>query len=303
MPHSIAPHHGRLAAAAGGRPDTTTIAAFAGAAVFAGGNAVAIRLGYAELAPYWGAAARFLAAALILMVVVAAMRLALPRGRALTGVAVFGALNFGLSYMFAYWALTEVTAGTAMVVLAIVPLLTLVLAVVQKIERFHRKGLAGALMAVVGVAFVFRDSIGVASVGALLALLGSALSMAEVNIVIKKYPRVHPVVESALAMAVGGALLLALSAMLGEPWVVPSQPATRLSLLYLILFGSIAVFVLYLAVLHRWTATAASYVLLIAPLVTVALGVVILGEPVSPSFLVGGALVLAGVYVGAFAAR
>ena len=47
--------------------------------------------------------------------------MALPRGRALTGVVVYGALNFGLSYMFAYWALTEVTAGTAMIVLAIVP--------------------------------------------------------------------------------------------------------------------------------------------------------------------------------------
>jgi drug/metabolite transporter (DMT)-like permease len=103
-------------------------------------------------------------------------------------------------------------------------------------------------------------------------------------------------------MAVGGGLLLALSAILGEPWVVPSQPATQLSLLYLIVFGSIAVFVLYLVVLDRWTATAASYVLLIAPLVTVVLGVVILGEPISPSFLVGGALVLAGVYVGAFTA-
>ena len=40
--------------------------------------------------------------------------------------------------------------------------------------------------------------------------------------------------------------------------------------------------------------------MLIMPLVTIVLGVVILGEPVSLSFLAGGALVLAGVYVGAF---
>ena len=231
------------------------------------------------------------------------MRLALPRGRALTGVMIYGVLNFGLSYMFAYWALTEVTAGTAMVILAIVPLLTLILAVVQRVETFHIKGLVGALVAVIGVAIVFRESIGVASPWALLALLGGALSMSEVGIVIKKYPRVHPVVENALGMAIGGGLLLALSLIFSEPWVVPSEPATQLSLLYLIVFGSIFVFVLYLVVLGRWTASGASYVMLIMPLLTIVLGAVILGESVSLSFLAGGALVLAGVYVGAFHPR
>lgn len=300
MPHAVPLGGDHEGATGSARPDLITLVAFSGTALFGGGNAVAIRLGYAELAPFWGAAVRFLAGALILLAVVAVMRLALPRGRALTGVVVYGALNFGLSYMFAYWALTEVTAGTAMIVLAIVPLLTLILAVVQRVERFQTNGLVGALVAVIGIAIVFRDSIGVASPGALLALLGGALSMAEVGIVIKKYPRVHPVVENALGMAIGGALLLILSLIFAEPWVVPSEPATQLSLLYLIVFGSIAVFVLYLVVLGRWTATGASYVMLIMPLVTIVLGVVILGEPVSLSFLAGGALVLAGVYVGAF---
>ena len=302
MPHLVAVDHQRHATA-GARPDLATFAAFAVASLFAGGNAVAIRLGYAELAPFWGAAVRFLCAAAVLLVVVAVTRRELPRGRALGGVMIFGVLNFGLFYMFMYWALTEVTAGTAMVVLAIVPLLTLVLAVVQRVERFRVRGLVGALVAAAGVALVFRDSIGLASAWALLALLGGALSVAEVNIVIKQFPRVDPVVENGLGMAVGGALLLALSGVLGEAWAVPRETATTMSLLYLILFGSIGLFVLYLIVLNRWTATAASYVLLIAPLVTIVLGVAILDEPVSPSFLVGGALVLAGVYVGAFSAR
>ena len=282
------------------RPDRVTLAAFATAAVLAGGNPVAIRLGYAELAPFWGAAVRFLAAAVILIAIVAIWRLGLPRGRALTGVVIYGALNFGLAYMFAYWALTEVTAGTAMVVLAIVPLLTLILAVVQRVERFHMRGLVGALLAVAGVGLVFRDSIGTASPGALLALIGGALSMAEVNIVVKKYPRVHPVVENALAMAVGGGFLLVLSLVRAEPWVVPREPATQVSLAYLIVLGSIGVFVLYIIVLGRWTASGASYIMLIAPLVSVALGLMVLGEPVSWTLVVGGALVLGGVYVGAF---
>jgi drug/metabolite transporter (DMT)-like permease len=285
------------------RPDATTLSAFAVASLFAGSNAVAIRLGYAELAPFWGAAIRFLCGALILLVVIVATRRELPRGRALTGVTIFGVLNFGLFYICAYWALTEITAGTAMVVLAVAPLLTFVLAVAQRLERFHIRGLVGSLLAACGVVIVFRDNIAVAGLWALLAVLGAALSAAEVNIVVKKFPHVDPVVENALGMAVGGGMLLAVSLALGEDWVVPHEAVTLVSLLYLILFGSIGLFVLYLIVLARWTATATSYVLLVAPLIAVILGAIILDEPVSPSFLVGGILVLAGVYIGAFSSK
>ena len=303
MPHTIAAHRTADVPASASRPDPIALAAFAVTTLFAGGNAVAIRLGYAELAPFWGAAVRFIAAAFILLVVVAVMRLAWPRGRALTGVVVYGVLGFGLSYMFGYWALTEVTAGTAMVVLAIVPLLTLILAVAQGIERFRLQGLIGAILAAIGILFVFQDSIGVASPGAMLALFGSALCIAETSIVVKQFPRVHPVVENALGMTIGGGLLLVLSLVLGEPRVIPSDPWTQLSLLYLIVLGSIGMFILYLLVLSRWTASGASYVMLIAPLITIILGVVILDEPVRADFLVGGAMVLAGVYVGAFARK
>ena len=303
MPHSVAEHGNQEAPVSVVRPDPTTVLAFAGTALFAGGNAVAIRLSYAELLPFWGAALRFLAAALILVAVVAAMRLALPKGRALKGVVVYGTLNFGLANVFTYWALTEVTAGTAMLVLAIVPLLTLILAVAQRVERFHMRGLVGAAAAAVGIAIVFGGGVGSASPWALAALIGSALCMAEVIIVVKKFPPVHPVVENGLGMAVGGALLLAVSFGLGEPRAIPSEPSSQLSLAYLVVFGSVAVFVLYLIVLNRWTASGASYVMLIMPLVTATLGVLILDEPVTATFLVGAALVLGGVYVGAFTAR
>jgi O-acetylserine/cysteine efflux transporter len=287
-------------AQSGARPDALTLATFFAAAALAGANPVAIRLGFAELAPFWWAAVRFLAAGLILCGVVAVRRLGLPRGRALLGVVVYGALNFGLAFSFTYYALTEVTAATNQVVLALVPLLTLILATIQRIERFRWQGLAGALVAAAGVYLLFRESVAVASLAALLALLAGAVAIAEVNIVVKAFPPVHPVVQAGLGMAVGGLMQLALSLVVGEPWAVPREPATLLSLAYLIAFGSIGLYVLYLFVLGRWTATGTSYSWLIAPLVTVVLGVVILGEPVTPWFAVGGALVLAGVYVGAF---
>jgi drug/metabolite transporter (DMT)-like permease len=85
--------------------------------------------------------------------------------------------------------------------------------------------------------------------------------------------------------------------MTGEPWVIPTRAETWLSIAYLVVFGSIVGFSLTLFVLARWTASAVSYGFLMSPLVTVVLGSLLLGETVQPAFVLGGALVLAGVYV------
>jgi O-acetylserine/cysteine efflux transporter len=68
---------------------------------------------------------------------------------------------------------------------------------------------------------------------------------------------------------------------------------------YLIVPGSVLLFVLYLYVLNRWTATATNYGFVLIPLVTVLVASVIAGEIVSLTFLAGTALVLVGVYIGA----
>jgi drug/metabolite transporter (DMT)-like permease len=283
------------------RPDRLTLLAFVGMTLCGGANAVAIRLGNPELPPFWGAALRFLLAAGLLLLAMAARRVAMPRGRALTGVVIYGLLSFGVGYMFAYWALVEATAGTAQLVLATVPLLTLILAVVQGVERFRLRGLIGSLVAAAGIAVLFLDRLGPTSPLALLALLGAAASFAQAGIVVKRFPKSHPLAANGLGMLVGGALLLALALLTGERTAIPSQPVTWISLAYLIVVGSIGLFMLFLFVIHRWTATGTSYSLLIMPVVTVALGALILSEPVSVAFALGGLLVLAGVYVGALA--
>jgi drug/metabolite transporter (DMT)-like permease len=216
---------------------------------------------------------------------------------------VFGIFSVGLNYTFAYWALTEVAAGTAMILLAIVPLLTVILASIQGVEAFRIQRLAGAAVAAAGIAFVFQSNVTSASPRAFAALFAGALCVAQSNVMIKKFPRVHPAMESGVGMLIGGLLLLLLSFGTGEPWLAPSTLTSQLSLIYLVALGSIALFILYLDVLTRWTATGASYIMLVAPLVTIILGAAILAEPIKPDFLFGGALVLSGVYVGAFAAR
>jgi len=53
-------------------------------------------------------------------------------------------------------------------------------------------------------------------------------------------------------------------------------------------------------VIGRWSASVTSYVMLLIPLVTVVLGAQLDNEVVTPAYFIGGPLVLAGVYLGAF---
>lgn len=284
------------------RPDRLTLGAFAALVLIGGVNAVAVRFSNAELAPFWGAAVRFFAAALPLLLYLVARRLPLPRGRAFTGVLIYGVLNFGLSYAFAYWGLRDAPAGSAMLALATVPLLTFLFAAVHGVERFRWPGLLGALVAAGGIAVVFVDQLGAAvPLPSLLAFVAAAACMAETGVVVKLFPRNNPVVANGLGMVVGAAILLALSLAVGEPRALPARPETWAALGYLVVMGSVVLFLLVLFVLGRWTASATSYMFLLAPLWTVVVAGALRGETVSPAFLVGGAIVLAGVYVGAFA--
>jgi drug/metabolite transporter (DMT)-like permease len=120
---------------------------------------------------------------------------------------------------------------------------------------------------------------------------------------VKRYPPGDPVIATALAMPIGASLLVVMSLLSGEHWTIPSRSETWLALGYLVVLATIVNFSLTLFVLSRWSATVASYGFLLSPLVTIILGALLLDETVQPAFLLGGGLVLAGVYVGAFMHR
>src|SRR3954447_7752265 len=278
----------------------SVIAAFAAIAVLVGGNAVGIRFSNRELDPLWGAGLRFALAATVLAAAMAVLGLELPRGRALTGALLFGLLDVGGAFALGYYALVELHAGFGSILLALVPLATLLLAVLQGQERLRVVAVAGTVVALVGVALMsrapLRESLPVLSV---LAALGSALCIAQATVVVRRFPPVHPVTMNAVAMAAGAAVLIAGSVVTGESLVLPRRTETWAALAYLVLVGSVVVFVLFLFVLRQWVASRAAYVYVLVPLVTVGLSAWLDDEPVSAGLVLGGLLVLAGVYVRA----
>jgi drug/metabolite transporter (DMT)-like permease len=280
--------------------ERTALAAFVTGSVLAGGNAVGVRFSNRELAPLWGAGLRFLLAAALLVAAMAALGLTLPRGRALAGASLYGALNFGLAFALAYYGFVRVHAGLGQTLLALVPLLTLLLAVVQRQERLRLGAIAGALLAVAGIGVLSRAPLQEAvPLLSILALLGSAVCFAQAAILVRHFPPVHPVTTNAVGMTSAALLLIPGSVLFGETIALPRRVETWLALGYLVVVGSVVVFVLYIVVLRHWTASRAAYTFVLVPVVTVMLSAWLDDEPVRMGLLLGGSLVLGGVYVGA----
>jgi drug/metabolite transporter (DMT)-like permease len=229
-----------------------------------------------------------------------ALRLKLPRDRALTGALLYGALNFAAGFGLFFYALVELHAGFGQILFALVPLMTLLLAVAQRQERMRPAALVGILIALAGVALMssdpLRDDVPVLS---LLAALGSALCFAQAAIVVRGFPGVHPVTMNAVGMTFGAALLLVAALVAGDSIELPRRDETWAAIAYVVILGSVVVFLLYLYVLGRWAASRAAYVFLLIPPFTVALSAWLDDEAVGSDLVLGGLLVLAGVYVGA----
>jgi drug/metabolite transporter (DMT)-like permease len=287
-----------------GRPDRVTLLAFAGVVLFGGLNTIAVRGTVLELDPEWGAAVRFLAAGLIFAGLTVARGRTLSGRRAVIGAMAYGLIGFAGAFGLIYPALRSVQAGTASVVIALSPLVTYSLAVAQRQERFRLGALIGGAIALIGIAIVFVDQLGVAvPVGPLTLVALGMVCLSEAGIIVKWIPRSDPFAINAIAMLTAGVALLLASFLAGEQQAIPTQPETWLAVGYITVFGSVLMFGLYLFGLQRWTASGMSYSTLLLPFVSVTVARLLTGEQFSIAFAIGGVVMLAGVYLGALGHR
>jgi drug/metabolite transporter (DMT)-like permease len=265
-----------------------------------GGAPVAIRIGYAEMAPFWMGVARFGLGALVFWGLAIYKGLKLPQGRGLVGAVLYGVLSVGISIVLISWGLVKTPASLASILLALVPLMTLLLSSLQGVESLSWRGVLGSLLAIGGTAIAVGGAtsgdISLPHIGAI--ILATAFS-AQSSVVIKRFPPNPPIMTNAISMTVGSIILGIASLVTGEAWVIPSQTNTWVAFGYLLIFVTILAFILYLQVLGRWTASGTSYGFVVIPLVTVIVAAVLTEENITASFLVGAVLVIAGVLVGA----
>jgi len=270
-------------------------------ALIGGGNPVGVAVAVDELDPFWAAAMRFLAAGAIFALIMVVRRIPIPHGKALIGSLAYGVLGFFAAFALLFWGLRETPPGTSQVIIALVPLLTLLLAVAHGLERFSLRALVGMLIAFGGLVFLVADRIEAnVPLLSLLAIVGGAIFLAESGVIVKLTPRAHPVASNAVGMLGGGLLLLAGSAVIGDAWRLPTQSDTWVAMTFLVIGGSVAVFGLFVFLLGRWNASAVSYTLLLQPIPAIVYSAILTHEPITPALFIGAAIILLGVYVGAF---
>jgi drug/metabolite transporter (DMT)-like permease len=274
--------------------------AFLGFIVIGAGGPVAMRVTYRELAPFWVATSRFALAALAFWVLAFRKKISLPKGRALLGALIFGTLTFGLAFVLIAWSLVVLPASLLQILMALVPLLTLLIASFYGVEAISRRGIFGALLAVLGITIsIGGTSASAFSLPHIATAIIAAACMAMGGIVIKKFPPNPPIMTNAIGMTAGAIILGITSLISGEKWTIPTQLYIWMAFVYLVVFVTLIGFLLYAFVLGNWPASRVSYGFVIVPLVTIVMASTLTGEIITINFLIGAALVLLGVLVGA----
>lgn len=214
-------------------------------------------------------------------------------------IALLGIGQFGLLIALLNYGLKTVPAGRGALIFASFPLLTLVFAALVGHERVTARKLAGIFLTLAGVAFALGDKI--TGAGGLLgeaAILASAATGAICSVLYRPYLKRYPAFPvSAFAMIAAAAALL-VPAALDDLFVAPAQlTAGAWAAIIFIGVSSGSFYVVWLWALKNIAATRVTVFLALSPITAAALGVALLGEPVTGGMIAGVACVAAGLWV------
>lgn len=275
-------------------------AAWSGCSLIWGSTFLFIRLGNdAQVPPVWAASMRLLLATLVLSAIARVLGHPFPRGAALRASLGYGLLQFGINFPLLYWGETRFPSGLAAVIYAAIPLETALITAALGMERLTPLKLAGAAVAIAGVALLVSNPLA-EHPGLLpgIALVVSASMAAISGVILKRGPRQSPFWSNAVGSAIGLAVCLVASAALGERHALPTRFPEWFPVVYLTLAGSVGAFVMFAWLINHWPITRVSFIGVVNPVVALVLGWLVRDEHLTWASLAGSGLVLAGVIFG-----
>jgi drug/metabolite transporter (DMT)-like permease len=271
-----------------------------------GSTFLAIRVGVREVPPFLLAAIRFLIAGLCLYGWMLAQGERSPSGREWMSALLLALLIFVLDYGLLFWAEQRVPSGIAAVMMATIPVFMALSEILLLRTQILTVRLVFALLiGVGGVAVLMSHSVNLGgapidSAGAA-ALIVAAMSWSLASALTRKLPLPRSkVMSSGTQMLAGGALLGITAAALGEFHDFHPSAVSRgawLSLLYLIVAGSIIAFTAYVWLIHHESPTKVGTYAYVNPVVAVVFGYFLGGEALDLRTVLGTLLVLISVIV------
>ena len=272
---------------------------------------VGIRAVGHELSPGALALGRMLVGSLTLTAIVLVVRsrrpaaaVALPRGRLLGAIALWGAAWFGLYNLALNAAERHLDAGTAALLVNMAPMVVALLAGLLLGEGFPARLLAGMAIAFVGVVLIATTTSaeGTDVAGVLLGLLAALVYACAAVAQKRLLARVDALTVTWIGAIVGTVALLPYLPALAHELASASTAATA-GIAYLGIFPTAIAFLTWGYALSRTTAGRLAAATYAAPPIVVLLSWTLLGELPAPLALAGGVLCLAGVAVATRPAR
>jgi drug/metabolite transporter (DMT)-like permease len=288
------------------RPPWKTLLAFAIIYFVWGSTFLAIRVGVHEVPPFLLAALRFLAAGIVLYVWMLAQGERSPSASQWVSAFLLAFLIFAVDYGLLFWAEQRVPSGLAAIMMATIPaFMALSEIVVLQTQRLTIRLALALLIGLAGVAVLVSRSLNLGgapidTTGAI-ALIVASVSWSIASALTRKLPLPSSGAMSSGAQMFAGGVLLALTAVaLGEyrnfhPGAVSLK--AWLSLLYLIVPGSIIGFTAYTYLIHHESPTKVGTYAYVNPVIAVFVGYFLGGETIGLRTILGALCVLISVVV------
>ena len=264
-----------------------------------GGSYAFIKLGVATIPPITLIAGRTAIAGLLLLLIMSWRGLQLPADAATWRRFMFQAcLNSVVPWTLIAWAERSVDAGLATILNSTSPIFTffLTLALAHQEAQTPRKlfgvavGMAGICLIVGVQAF---ESLGRALL-AQLAIVAATICYAGAAVFSRGFKGLDPMAPAAGSLICGAAVLIPVS-VLERPWTLSPSATSMLALLGLAIFSTAFAFVIYFRLIQTLGSVGTTAQAYLRVPIGVALGVLLLGERLSPTAWVGLGCVVVGV--------
>jgi drug/metabolite transporter (DMT)-like permease len=266
------------------------------------GIAVAIQ----SIPPFAMAASRYLLAGSILLALLALRRRPLrrPTAREWRDSLVVGALLAAGGNGLVSWGEQTVPSGIAALLVGLVPAWAALIGRLgfgDRLPRLVGFGIGIGFLGVAILAWPFGGALAFEPAGLAAVLVAPILwALGTVYAARRAHLPADGLLASALQMLLGGLVLVAIAAASGEiggldPSAISST--SLLALAYLTLAGSLLAYSTFAWLLrHAPVSTVATYAY-VNPVVAVALGALVLGEPIEPRTLLAGAIIVVAVAI------
>lgn len=255
-----------------------------------------------ELPPLTVVFLRVALAAIMLLPLLRLYRIRLPEG--LSGWAPFvaiGFLNNVLPFSLIVVAQTHIPGGLASILNATTPLFTVVVMAVAGEEKFSARRIAGVIAGLIGVTILQGERIEWESgqgLGILLCLAAAFSYGLSALLARRLLSNAPPLGTATFQMLASAAMMTVVAGLIERPWQLPMPGLTTwLAVIGLAALSTALAYIVFFQILRRSGATNVMLVTLLIPVTAILLGVLVLGEKISPreiagALVIGSALLL-----------